>query len=74
MRKSYALEELDCANCAAKMEVAINKLPEVEKATVSFMPSRLSLVVPEGTDMEALLDKVQAEIHKVEPDCRVVRK
>ena len=41
MRKSYALEDLDCANCAAKMEAAINKMPQVEKATVSFMTSRL---------------------------------
>ncbi|MCI6730175.1 MAG: heavy-metal-associated domain-containing protein [Clostridiales bacterium] len=72
MRKSYALEDLDCANCAAKMEAAINKLPEVEKATVSFMTSRMSLVVPEGTDMTALLEKIQKEISKVEPDCRVV--
>ncbi|MDD7652933.1 MAG: heavy metal-associated domain-containing protein [Candidatus Faecousia sp.] len=74
MRKSYALEDLDCANCAAKMEAAINKLPEVEKATVSFMTSRMSLVVPEGTDMTALLEKIQKEISKVEPDCRVVVK
>lgn len=74
MRKSYAMEELDCANCAAKMEAAINKLPEVEKATVSFMTSRLSLVVPEGTDMRALLDKVQKEISKVESNCKVIVK
>ncbi len=74
MRKSYALEDLDCANCAAKMETAINKMPQVEKATVSFMTSRLSLVVPDGTDMAALLEEVQKEIHKVEPDCRIVTK
>ena len=58
MRKSYALEDLDCANCAAKMEAAINKMPQVEKATVSFMTSRLSLVVPDGTDMAALLEEL----------------
>ena len=74
MRKSYALEDLDCANCAAKMEAAINKMPQVEKATVSFMTSRLSLVVPDGTDMAALLEEIQKEIHKVEPDCRIVTK
>ena len=59
MRKSYDLEDLDCANCAAKMEAAINKMPQVEKATVSFMTSRLSLVVPDGTDMAALLEEIQ---------------
>lgn len=74
MRKSYALEDLDCANCAAKMEAAIHKMPQVEKATVSFMTSRLSLVVPDGTDMAALLEEIQKEIHKVEPDCRIVTK
>lgn len=74
MRKSYALEDLDCANCAAKMEAAINKMPEIEKATVSFMTSRLSLVVPDGTNMEELLKKVQQEMNKVEPDCRIVLK
>ena len=74
MRKSYAMEELDCANCAAKMEAAINKLPEEEKATVSFMTSRLALVVPDGTDMEALLVKVQKEISRVDSACKVVVK
>ena len=74
MRKSYALEDLDCANCASKMEAAINKMPQIDKATVSFMTSRLSLVVPDGTDMAVLLNEVQKEISKVEPDCRIVMK
>lgn len=74
MRKTYELEELDCANCAAKMEAAINKLPGVEKATITFMTSRLSLVVPEGTDMNALLPLVQKEISRVDAACKVVVK
>lgn len=74
MRKSYAMEDLDCANCAAKMEAAINKLPEVEKATVSFMTSRLSLTVPEGTDVDALLVRVQKEVSRVDSNCKVVIK
>ncbi len=74
MRKSYALEELDCANCAAKMEAAISKLPQVEKATVSFMTSRLSLVVPEGTDMEQLLNECQKIISKIHSDCKLIVK
>ena len=57
MKKHYKFE-IDCANCAAKMEAAINKMPQVEKATVSFMTSRLSLVVPDGTDMAALLEEL----------------
>ena len=43
MKKAFKLEELDCANCAAKMEAAIGKLPGVNKATVSFMAQKLIL-------------------------------
>ncbi len=74
MRKSYAMEELDCANCAAKMERAISKLPGVEKATVTFMTSRLSLVVHDDTDMAALMQQVQKEVSRVDPNCRVIIK
>ncbi len=74
MRKTYTLEDLDCANCAAKMETLINKLPGVEKATVTFMTSRLSLTVPEDTDLPALLKQVQNEIHKVDSNCNLIVK
>ena len=43
MKKTFKLEDLDCANCAAKMETAINKLEGVQKATVSFMTQKLTL-------------------------------
>ena len=42
MKKTFKLEDLDCANCAAKMETAINKLEGVQKATVSFMTQKLT--------------------------------
>lgn len=74
MRKSYAMEELDCANCAAKMERAINKLPGVEKATVTFMTSRLSLVVADDVDFADLMQKVQKEVSRVDPNCKVIVK
>ncbi len=74
MRKSYAMEELDCANCAAKMERAINKLPGVEKATVTFMTSRLSLVVADDVDLADLMQKVQKEVSRVDPNCKVIVK
>lgn len=74
MRKTYALEDLDCANCAAKMETLINKLPGVEKATVTFMTSRLSLTVPDDTDLAVLLPQVQKEIHKVDSHCKLIVK
>ena len=72
MRKTYELEDLDCANCAAKIEAAINKMPEVTKCTITFMTSRMALTVPDGTDLGALLPKIQKEVNKVEPDCKVV--
>ena len=43
MKKSYKLQDLDCANCAAKMETAINKINGVNKATVSFMTQKLTI-------------------------------
>lgn len=74
MKKVYKLQELDCANCAAKMERGINKLPQVTSATVSFMTQRLSIECADETDMDALLREVQRIIQKVEPDCKVVTK
>ncbi len=72
MKKSYKLKDLDCANCAAKMERAINKLPEVESATVSFLTQRMTVTYAEGQDEAEGLKKVKACIAKVEPDCEVL--
>ena len=72
MRKAFKLEELDCANCAAKMEAAINKLDGVNSAKITFMTAKLILDV-EDDRLEEILDKAQAEISKVEPDCRIAR-
>lgn len=72
MKKVFRLYNLDCANCAAKMEAAIGKLDGVTKATVSFMTQRLTLEVEDGR-MDEILDKAEQLIRKVEPDCRLVR-
>ena len=70
-RKVYIIENLDCANCAAKMEEAIKKIDGVTDASVSFMTQKMMI---EADD--AVFDKVVEEavkcIAKVEPDCRVV--
>jgi copper chaperone CopZ len=71
MKKTFKLVDLDCANCAAKMEDAINKLPEVKSATVSFMTQKLTV---EADDVDAVMDAVVKCIAKVEPDCEVVLK
>ncbi len=72
MKKVYRLEELDCANCAAKMERAINELPGVEKATVNFMAQKLVLTAEESRYQE-ILQQVEEAIRRVEPDCRIVK-
>ena len=72
MKKTYRLRDLDCANCAAKMENAINKLPEVENATVSFLMQKMTINYAEGVDETAALVAVKKVIRKVEPDCEVL--
>ena len=72
MKKTYQLRDLDCANCAAKMESAINKLPEVEAATVSFFTQKMTVTYAEGVDETEALAQIKKLIHRVEPDCEVV--
>lgn len=71
MKKSYKLKDLECANCAAKMEAAINKIPGVNKATVSFMTQKLVLDA-EDDKFDNILKEAAKEIKKVEPDCQVI--
>ena len=69
MKKTYKLIDLDCANCAAKMEAAIKKLPGVTDATVSFLTQKMTI---EANDVDAIIKDVVKCIQKVEPDCEVV--
>ena len=71
MKKKFALEELDCANCAAKMEAAIKKLPGVQDATVSFMTQKLT-VEADDDRFDEIMKEIQKTIKKIEPDCRIV--
>lgn len=72
MKKTYALKDLDCANCAAKMETAIKKLDGVADANVSFMTQKLTVETTDDADFDAIMKKVVKCIEKVEPDCEVV--
>ncbi len=72
MKKTFKLENLDCANCAAKMERGIRKLDGVKSATVSFMTSRLTLEAEDERFAEVLEDVVKV-CRKVEPDCVICR-
>ena len=70
MKKTFALIDLDCANCAAKMERAIAKIDGVNEVTVSFLAQKLVLDADDAR-FDEILDVVIATIRKVEPDCRL---
>ena len=70
MKKSYKLTDLDCANCAAKMETAINKIDGVNKATVSFMTQKLTIDADDDK-FDDVLKKAVDTVSKVEPDCKI---
>lgn len=71
MKKRFKLIDLDCANCAAKMEAAIKKLPGVNDANVSFLSQKLTLDA-EDARFDEILAEVVRVCRKVEPDCTVV--
>lgn len=72
MKRTFKLSDLDCANCAAKMETAINKLDAVDSAAINFMSQRLTLEAADDKFEEAL-ELAQKAISKVERGCRIVR-
>lgn len=71
MKKVYRLKDLDCANCAAKMERAIQKLDGVQEASVSFMAQKLTIEAEESR-MAEVMERVKACVAKVEPDCQII--
>jgi len=71
MKKVYKMENLDCANCAAKMEAAIKKIDGVEDATVSFLVQKLTIRCDESKLDEIMKEAVKA-CKKVDPDCEIL--
>ena len=71
MKKKFKLQDLDCANCAAKMEEAIKKLPGVHDASVSFMTQKL-MVDAEDAQFDDIMKQVADVCAKVEPDCKIL--
>lgn len=72
MKKVFKMEELECANCAAKMEAAISKLEGVEKVSISFMTQKM-IIVADDEKLESIMDEAQKICRRFEPDCRIVR-
>ena len=72
MKRSYKMQDLDCANCAAKMEDAIRKLKGVNDVRISFMSQRLTLDADES-QYENILDQAAQICKKIEPDATILR-
>ena len=73
MKKKFKLQDLDCANCAAKMEDAIKKIPGVNDANVSFMMQKMTIDA-EDDKFDAITEEVVRVCAKVEPDCKILMK
>ena len=68
MKKKFKLTDLDCANCAAKIEDAIKKLEGVNDASVSFMMQKMTIDADDARFDEIMKEVVEV-CKKVEPDC-----
>lgn len=71
MKKKFKLQDLDCANCAAKMEEGIKKIPGVSGASVSFMTQKMTIEAEED-QFDEIMQKVAAVCAKIEPDCKIL--
>lgn len=70
MKKSYEIE-VDCANCANKMEEAAKNTSGVANATVNFMTLKMTVEFEEGADEKAVMKDVLKNCKKVEDDCEI---
>lgn len=73
MKKSFKLENLGCANCAARMEEDIKKLDGVTNAHIAFMTRKLTLET-DGVEVSELISPIQNIISSYEEDCRLIVK
>lgn len=72
MKKVFKMQDLDCANCAAKMEAAISKIPGVQKAIMNFMTQKLTLEADEA-EFDRILTEAQKVVSKVDKECLIIR-
>ena len=70
MKKQYRIE-VDCANCAAKMEEAAKKTPGVKDAVVNFMTQKMSVEFADGAEPASVMKTVLKNCKKVEDDCEI---
>lgn len=70
MKKTYKID-VDCANCANKMELAARKTAGVKSATVNFMTLKMNVEFEEGSEPGAVMQEVRKNCKKVEDDCEI---
>lgn len=70
MKKTFTLDEIDCANCAAKLETAIKKIDGVNTAAVNFFAQKLIIDIDDDR-FDAVMGNVLALCKKMEPDCKI---
>ena len=70
MKKTYKID-VDCANCAKKMEQAANKTEGVKNAVVNFMTLKMNVEFEDGADYKAVMQDVLKNCKKVEDDCEI---
>ena len=70
MKKTYKIE-VDCANCANKMEIAAGKVEGVLSVAVNFMALKMTVEFAEGADEKKVMGEVLKKCRKIEPDCEI---
>ena len=70
MKKTYKID-VDCANCAAKMEQAAKETKGVKDATVTFMTLKMTVEFEDGVDVDAVMKEVLENCKKVEDECEI---
>ncbi|MGL4790040.1 MAG: cation transporter [Anaerotignaceae bacterium] len=70
MKKSYKIE-VDCANCANKMEIATKKTSGIKDATINFMMQKMNVEFEEDINPKAVMEEVRKNCKKVESDCEI---
>ena len=70
MKKTYKIE-VDCANCANKMEIAAAKVPGVEAVSINYMAQKIQVIFAEGAEPASVMQQVLKVCRKVESDCEI---
>lgn len=71
MKKTIKLEDLDCANCAAKLEKAVSEIAGVDRVAVSFMAQKM-IIEAADDEMDGILKQIVKVAKKTVPDCSVL--